>query len=313
MYGVNDELEDELDDDIVLSDDELSYIADDEVSGIDEDTFDGVGDYLRMEDSDLSGIESDLGKSPKARSRAKKAKRVKRIAARKGKSPKKILKAAKKKAAKKRLKMSTSSMVCAPQVACAGLTAIKQNMYDTETLSATQSAGDVAYFSVIRGQTTTVSGSSVTKAEYHTNMTASKSLPNPQMFDLMGISMGVNATNGASVRQLGNLRANCSVVLYIGSTPHITLQLADLPMYSPLQGSFDGTQGITPTNVGWVQGAKEYYDVRTLNQKSGEWSPYRINAQEVFWVNLKINAALSMGANCDLVFRLHGILWREIR
>lgn len=307
-------LYDDLDDDLVLSDDDLGDILGDDLDGVDEDVLDGVGDYLRLDDDQLDGIIGDLGKPNKSRRRAKKAKKIKRVARRKGISPQKVLKAAKKKKARRsQLKMSTGSITCSPAPGCSALTAIRQVMYDTETLAATQAAGDVAFFSVIRGQTTNVSGSSVTKAEYHTNMTASKSLPNPQMFDLEGISMCVNSTNGASVQQLGNLRKNCSVVLYLGATPHLTLQLADLPMYSPLQGSFDGTQGVTPTNLGWIQAAKEWYDCRTLNPRTGAWSPIRINAQEVFWVNLKINSTLSMGAACDLVFRLHGTLHREIR
>lgn len=307
---------DDLDDDLILSDDELGYILGDDFEGLDDvdDEFD-LGDYLQLDDYELDGIIGDLGAPKKKRRKAKKAKRIRKLARKKGISGKRVAKGAKKKVKgrKNKLRMSNQEISCSPLPGCAATTAVRQVLYDTEALATTQGAGDVAYFSVIRGQTTNVSGSSVTKAEYHTNMTSSKSLPNPQRFDLEGLSMCVNATNGASVQQLGNLRKNCSVVLYLGSTPHLTLQLADIPMYSPLQGSFDGTQGVTPTNLGWVAGARESYDCRTYQERTGEWRPIRINAQEVFWINLKINAALSMGAGCDLVFRLHGILHKEIR
>lgn len=308
--------DDDLEDDLILSDDELGYILGDDFEGLEDidDEFD-LGDYLQKSDYELDGIIGDLGAPRKKRRKAKKAKKVRQVARRKGISPKRVAKGAKQKlkSRKTTLKMSRQEVSCSPTPVCAATTAVRQVLYDTEALANTQASGDVAYFSVIRGQTTTVSGSSITKAEYHTNMTASKSLPNPQYFDLEGISMCVNATNGASVQQLGNLRKNCSVVLYLGSTPHLTLQLADIPMYSPLQGAFDGTQGITPTNIGWIAGAKEQYDCRTYSERTGEWRPIRINAQEVFWVNLKINSTLALGATCDLVFRLHGILHKEMR
>lgn len=297
-------------------DDELliSGMSDTELDGIGDELSDddliGLGDYLTLDDYDLEGLEAS-GNPKKAR-KARAARKIKRLAKAKGTKAKRVHRRLVKRRIQRKSGFygaSGDNMICGKPVTCAGLVPIPQILYDTENLSTTQAAGDISYFTVIQGQTSSVNGT-LNKAEYHTNMTSSKSLPNPQEFDLTGISWQVET---ATARALNDLRNKGSVVLYLGNHPYLTLPLSVIPMYAPLQGSFDGTTSSTPSQLAWVWGQRDTYDCRILDVESGILRPIHINRQETFWIRLKLNAALSMGADKDVRFQLHGVLYREVR
>ena len=170
-------------------------------------------------------------------------------------------------------------------------------------------AGDVTFFAIPEGQSSSVSGSAITKSKYHTNMTAVKMLPVPQRFDVFGLSWCMDS---ATVAAVNDIRNKCAVQFYIGNTPYATLRLSLIPFYSSVNAAFDGTNGAVP-NVAWCTGPKEMYDLRTFDLDSGVLIPQRIALQENFSVILKIDSALNMSAAKDVCFTLHGIKWTEIR
>ena len=292
----------DIGDDIEDYDDLLGDLSDDEAED--------VGAFMTMDGYELDGILGDLGASSRKKKLARAAKRIKIKAKRKGVPSKKLYRRAKqKKRAKKMKSFGGKSMSCGVQAPCAGLLPKNEPVYDTERLAATQAAGDVTFFAIPEGQSSSVSGSAITKGKYHTNMTAVKMLPVPQRFDVFGISWGMDT---ATVAALNDIRNKCAVIFYIGNTPYATLRLSLLPFYSSIQAAYDGTNGAVP-NIAWCTGPKAEYDLRTLDLNSGILVPQRIALQENFSVILKIDSALNMGAAKDICFTLHGIKWTEVR
>lgn len=297
---------DDIGDDIEDYDDLLGDLSDDEAED--------VGAFMQMDGYELDGILGDIGASPRKKKLAKAAKRIKIKAKKRGVPSKKLYRRAKQKKARVKAKrqmkaFGAQEISCGVQAPCAGLLPKNEPVYDTERLSATQAAGDVTFFAIPEGQSTSVSGSAITKSKYHTNMTAVKMLPVPQRFDVFGLSWCMDT---ATAQALNDIRNKCAVIFYIGNTPYATLRLSLLPFYSSIQGSFDGTTGQTPANLAFCTGPKEMYDLRTFD-KSGVLVPQRIALQENFSVILKIDSALSMGAAKDISFYLHGIKWTEVR
>lgn len=293
----------EIGDDIEDYDDLLGDLSDDEAED--------VGAFMTMDGDELDGILGEVGASPRKKRLARAAKRIKVKAKRRGVPSKKLYRKAKQKKARRKMKsFGGKGMVCGVQAPCAGLLPKNEPVYDTERLSATQAAGDVTFFAIPEGQSSSVSGSAITKSKYHTNMTAVKMLPVPQRFDVFGLSWCMDTATGQA---LNDIRNKCAVIFYIGNTPYATLRLSLLPFYSSVQGSFDGTTGQTPANLAWCTGPKEQYDLRTFDLNSGILVPQRIALQENFSVILKIDSALSMGAAKDISFYLHGIKWTEVR
>lgn len=309
MLDDYDDIGDDIGDDIEDYDDLLGDLSDDEAED--------VGAFMAMDGYELDGILGDIGASPRKKKLARAAKRIKVKAKRKGVPSKKLYRRAKqKKRAKKRAKKMKSfggkNMSCGVQAPCAGLLPKNEPVYDTERLSATQAAGDVTFFAIPEGQSSSVSGSAITKSKYHTNMTAVKMLPVPQRFDVFGISWCMDT---ATAQALNDIRNKCAAIFYIGNTPYATLRLSLLPFYSALQGSFDGTTGQTPANIAWCTTASKdgTFDLRTFDSDKGILVPQRIALQENFSVILKIDSALNMGAAKDISFYLHGIKWTEVR
>lgn len=300
-----------LDDYDDIGDDIEDY--DELLGGLSDDDIEDVGAFMQMDGYELDGILGDVGASPRKKKLARAAKNIKVKAKRKGVSSKRLYRRAKqKKRAKKMKSFGGKSMVCGVQAPCAGLLPKNEPVYDTERLSATQAAGDVTFFAIPEGQSSSVSGSAITKSKYHTNMTAVKMLPVPQRFDVFGISWCMDTATGQA---LNDIRNKCAIQFFIGNTPYATLRLSLLPFYSALQGSFDGTTGQTPANLAWCTTASKdgTYDLRTFDLNSGILVPQRIALQENFSVILKIDSALSMGAAKDISFYLHGIKWTEVR
>lgn len=301
---------DDIGDDIEDYDAELlGDLSDDEVED--------VGAFMQMDGYELDGILGDIGASPRKKKLARAAKKIKIKAKKRAVPSKKLYRKAKQKRARRKAARQMKSfggkdMVCGVQAPCAGLLPKNEPVYDTERLSATQAAGDVSFFAIPEGQASSVSGSSITKSKYHTNMTAVKMLPVPQRFDVFGISWCMDT---ATAQALNDIRNKCAAIFYIGNTPYATLRLSLLPFYSSIQGSFDGTTGQTPANLAWcTTAAKEgTYDLRTFDMDSGVLVPQRIALQENFSVILKIDSALNMGAAKDISFYLHGIKWTEVR
>ena len=298
-----DEIGEELDDEELLGD-----LSDDDVED--------VGAFMEMDGYELEGILGDMGASPRKKKLARAALKIKRKAKKKAMPSKKLYRRAKQKkaarrAARKMKSFGGKELSCGVSAPCAGLLPKNEPVYDTERLSATQAAGDVSFFAIPEGQSSSVSGSAITKSKYHTNMSAVKMLPVPQRFDVFGISWGMDT---ATAQALNDIRNKCAIQFFIGNTPYATLRLSLLPFYSSIQGSFDGTTGQTPANLAWcTTAAKEgTYDLRTLDN-SGVLVPQRIALQENFSVILKIDSALSMGAAKDISFYLHGIKWTEVR
>ena len=295
---------------------------DDLLGGLSENDVEDVGAFMQLKGYELDGIIGDLGASSRKKRLARAAKKIKMKANQAAIPSAKLYKRAKKRRHKRLAAQSgivksmdavgfgESNMVCGVQPPCTGLLPKNEPVYDTERLSATQAAGDVTFFAIPEGQASSVSGSSITKSKYHTNMTAVKMLPVPQRFDVMGLSWCMDT---ATAQALNDIRNKCAVIFYIGNTPYTTLRLSLLPFYSSVQSSFDGTTGQTPANVAWCTGPKEMYDLRTFDLKTGVLVPQRIALQENFSIILKIDSALSMGAAKDICFTLHGIKWTEIR
>lgn len=311
-----------LDDYDDIGDDIEDY--DELLGGLNDDEVEDVGAFMVMDGYELDSIIDDVGASPRKRKLAKAAKRIKVKAKKKAVPSKKVYRKAKQKRAQKKARRAVAAqsgtagqvstvggqeMYCATQPPCVGLLPKNEPVYDTERLSATQAAGDVTFFAIPEGQSSSVSGSAITKSKYHTNMTAVKMLPVPQRMDVSGISWSMDT---ATAQALNDIRNKCAVIFYIGNTPYATLRLSLLPFYSSVQGAFDGTTGQTPANLAWCTGPKEQYDLRTLNS-SGLLTAQRIALQENFSVILKIDSALSMGAAKDISFYLHGIKWTEVR
>lgn len=293
---------DDIGDDIEDYDELLGGLSDDEVED--------VGAFMQMDGYELDGILGDLGASKRKKKLAHTAKKIKVKAKQKGVSSKRLYRRAKqKKAARKMKSFGGKEISCGVSAPCAGLLPKNEPVYDTERLAATQAAGDVSFFAIPEGQSSSVSGSAITKSKYHTNMSAVKMLPVPQRFDVFGLSWCMDT---ATAQALNDIRNKCAAIFYIGNTPYATLRLSLLPFYSSIQGSFDGTTGQTPANLAWCTGPKEMYDLQTLNS-SGILVPQRIALQENFSVILKIDSALSMGAAKDVSFYLHGIKWTEVR
>lgn len=285
---------------------------DDLLGGLGDDEVEDVGSFMMMDGYELEGILNDVGASPSKKRKAKAALRIKRKAKRLNVRSKDLYRKAKQKKARRRMRaFGGKEMVCGVQAPCAGLLPKNEPVYDTERLSSTQAAGDVTFFAIPEGQSSSVSGSAITKSKYHTNMTAVKMLPVPQRFDVFGLSWCMDTATGQA---LNDIRNKCAVIFYIGNTPYATLRLSLLPFYSAIQGSFDGTTGQTPANLAWCTTASRdgTWDLRTFN-KNGILIPQRIELQENFSIVLKIDSALSMGANKDISFYLHGIKWTEIR
>ena len=309
---------DDIGDDIEDYDELLGDLSNDEVED--------VGAFMTMDGYELDGIIGDIGASPRKRKLARTAKRIKVKAKQKAVPSKKVYRKAKQKRAQKQARRAVAArtgvagrdtsvggkeMSCGTQAPCAGLLPKNEPVYDTERLSATQAAGDVTFFAIPEGQSSSVSGSAITKSKYHTNMTAVKMLPVPQRFDVYGLSWAMDT---ATAQALNDIRNKCAVIFYIGNTPYATLRLSLLPFYSSIQGSFDGTTGQTPANLAWCTTAAKdgIYDLTTLDS-NGVKLPQRIALQENFSVILKIDSALSMGAAKDISFYLHGTKWTEIR
>ena len=303
---------DDIGDDIEDYDDLLGDLSDDEAED--------VGAFMTMDGYELEGILGDIGASPRKKKLAKAAKRIKIKAKKRGVPSKKLYRKAKQKKARKKARKALGgtrsfggkNMSCGVQAPCAGLLPKNEPVYDTERVSATQAAGDVTFFAIPEGQSSSVSGSAITKSKYHTNMTAVKMLPVPQRFDVFGISWSMDT---ATAQALNDIRNKCAIQFFIGNTPYATLRLSLLPFYSSIQGSFDGTTSQTPANLAWcTTAAKEgTFDLRTFDLNSGVLVPQRIALQENFSVILKIDSALNMGASKDISFYLHGIKWTEVR
>lgn len=278
------------------------------IEGLSEEELDGLYDYVQLNDYDLDGLVGLGGRKGRV---AQAAKRVKGAARGSTQRAKSIVRGARK-AKRNKLSYGSGGVYCPPAPGCAVMKRVNQIMYDTESLATTQAAGDVNYFSTPLGQSSSISGNAITKTQYHTNMTASKSLPSPQSYDIIGVSFQLesnNGTTGATIRALGNLRANCSVVIYINNNAELTIPLCVMPMFAPLQAAYDGTSG--SLNTSWVWGSAEMYNMRVLGN-NGMWNPIHINPLENFWLQLKIGNALSLGATFDLKFNFHGILSKAV-
>lgn len=282
---------------------------DDDMDGIgDEYDLDGLGDMLYRDDYELGELAGKGNKKAKAALKIKKT--AKKHGVSKQKAAKALRKQAKRRAKKEgRFGMSSGSIACPTEPGCPVLAPINQPLYDTERLTTTHST-DITYFSTILGQATTVSGSSITKGTYHTNMNTPKGLPSPQRYEMRGLTVDLPR---CPVDSLNDLNENCSVEFYLGSSVHVTVPFSLIPMYAPTQGSFDGTTGQTPANIAWRNSPEWCLDLRAYNHKTKGLELLRINKQETFSVKLKFNAALTLAAALDVRFIFHGILWREVR
>lgn len=290
-----------------LEDDELGLYDDLDDIG-DEYDLDGLGDYMTMDYDELSG------RAARGDRKAKAAIKVKKTSKKYGVSNRKAAKALKKQAkkqARKRSKvgMSSGSIECPTEPGCEILAPVNQPLYDTERLTTTHST-EVTFFSTILGQASTVSGASITKNTYHTNMNAPKGLPSPQRYEMRGLTVDLPR---CPIDSLNDLNENCSIEFYLGSTVHITVPFSLVPQYAPTQGAFDGTTGQTPANIGWRTSPEWCLDLRAYDRKNRKLDLLKINKQETFSIKLKFNAALTLAAALDVRFIFHGILWREVR
>ena len=166
-----------LDDYEEISDDMEDY--DDLLGDLSDDEAEDVGAFMVMDGYELDGIIGDIGASPRKKKLARAAKRIKVKAKRRGVPSKKLYRKAKqrkraKKAGKKMKSFGGKSMVCGVQAPCAGLLPKNEPVYDTERLSATQAAGDVTFFAIPEGQSSSVSGSAITKSKYQDVACAAK-------------------------------------------------------------------------------------------------------------------------------------------
>ena len=203
---------------------------DDLLGGLSENDVEDVGAFMQLKGYELDDIiGDDLGASSRKKRLARAAKKIKMRANQAAIPSAKLYKRAKKRRHKRLAAQSgivnkkpmdavgfgESNMVCGVQPPCTGLLPKNEPVYDTERLSATQAAGDVTFFAIPEGQASSVSGSSITKSKYHTNMTAVKMLPVPQRFDVMGLSWCMDT---ATAQALNDIRNKCAVIFYIGNT-----------------------------------------------------------------------------------------------